>query len=254
MVAAPAAADAIERARRLPNLRIGLHIVLVESWPALSPSVIPDLVDTSGRLRADMARFGLDLALRPRVRRQLAAEIAAQFEAFRATGLPLDHVNAHKHYHLHPVIAAQVIRIGHCYSMRALRAPVEPAAVLARVEPGSRSLEARVAAPWAALLRLRARRAGLTVPDAVFGLAWSGAMTEPRLAGLLAQCPDGLTEIYTHPAMAGGFEGQASGYRYGDELAALLSRACREAAAAAGARLGGYADFLSSGSAPNASA
>ena len=252
MVAAPAAADAVERARRLPNLRVGLHLVLVESWPALPPEKIPDLVNASGRFRTDMARFGLDIALKPRVRRQLAAEITAQFEAFRATGLPLDHVNAHKHFHLHTVIAGQVIRIGRRYGMRALRAPVEPAAVLARVDLGCRTVEARVAAPWAALLRLRARRAGLAVPDAVFGLAWSGAITEPRLAGLLAHLPDGLTEIYTHPATASGFAGQAPGYRYADELAALTSAACHEAAA--GVRLGGYADFFNSGSAPNASA
>ena len=253
MVAAPAAADAVDRARRLPNLRVGLHLVLVESWPALPPQDVSDLVDASGRFRTDMAGFGLGIALRPRVRRQLAAEITAQFEAFRATGLPLDHVNAHKHFHLHPVIAGQVIRIGRRYGMRALRAPVEPAAVLARVELGPRTVEARAAAPWAVLLRLWARRAGLTVPDAVFGLAWSGAMSERRLAGLLAHLPDGLTEIYTHPATAGGFAGEAPGYRYADELSALLSPACRQAVAA-GPQLGGYADFSNSGSAPNASA
>src|SRR5215210_5906974 len=161
MVAAPATADAVARARRLPNLRVGLHLVLVESWPALPPQDIPDLVDESGRFRADMARFGLDIALRLRVRRQLAAEITAQFETFRATGLPLDHVNAHKHFQLHPAIAGQVIRIGRRYGMRALRAPVEPAAALARVELGPRTVEARAAAPWAVLLRLWARRAGL---------------------------------------------------------------------------------------------
>jgi chitin disaccharide deacetylase len=38
MVAAPAAADAIVRARRLPSLRVGLHLVLVEGTPvALRP-------------------------------------------------------------------------------------------------------------------------------------------------------------------------------------------------------------------------
>jgi len=77
MVAAPAAADAVKRARRLPNLRVGLHLVLVESWPALPPQDVPDLVDASGRFRTDMARFGLDIALRPRVQRQLATEITA---------------------------------------------------------------------------------------------------------------------------------------------------------------------------------
>ena len=36
------------------------------------------------------------------LREQLRREIHAQFEKFRATGLPLDHVNGHLHLHLHP--------------------------------------------------------------------------------------------------------------------------------------------------------
>ena len=48
-------------------------------------------------------------------------------------------------------------------------------------------------------------------------------MTEPRLAGLIAHLPEGVTEIYTHPATASGFAGAAPGYRYEEELAALTS-------------------------------
>ncbi len=62
-----------------------------------------------GRLRTDLARLGWDIAMRPAVRRQMRAEIKAQFAAFRATGLPLDHVNAHKHFHLHPMIARELL-------------------------------------------------------------------------------------------------------------------------------------------------
>jgi hypothetical protein len=40
----------------------------------------------------------------PTARRQLAREIRAQFSAFAATGLTLDHANAHKHMHLHPTV------------------------------------------------------------------------------------------------------------------------------------------------------
>src|SRR5581483_10915639 len=42
MVAAPAAADAVRRAKALPRLRVGLHIVLVEGRPALPPEQVPD--------------------------------------------------------------------------------------------------------------------------------------------------------------------------------------------------------------------
>lgn len=240
MVAEPAAADAVARARRLPCLAVGLHLALVEGRPALPPDRIPDLVDASGRLRTDMAGLGFAIFSRPQARRQLAAEITAQFEAFRATGLPLDHVNAHKHFHLHPTIAGLVIRIGRRYGMHSLRVPLEPASVLAQIEPAGRAA-ALATAPWAKLLRARARRAGLRTPDAVFGLAWSGAMTQERVLGLLRNLPEGLTEIYAHPATGDGFEGQAPGYCYEEELSALLAPLCREAALATGASLGGYA-------------
>ena len=97
MVGAAGAGEAVEIARRLPSLKVGLHLVLLEDRPVLAPSAVPDLVDAQGLFRRDLVRTGAGMFLRPSVRRQLAAEIAAQFEAFRATGLPLDHVNAHKH-------------------------------------------------------------------------------------------------------------------------------------------------------------
>ena len=88
MVTGPAAADAIARARRLPSLRVGLHLVLVDGDPALPPARVPDLVNASGRFRCDLAAVGCAIFLRPRVREQVAAEIAAQFEAFTATRSP----------------------------------------------------------------------------------------------------------------------------------------------------------------------
>ena len=53
--------------------------------------VLPtDLVGPDGLFRTDMARSGASMFFRPGVRRQLAAEIKAQFAAYAATGLPLD--------------------------------------------------------------------------------------------------------------------------------------------------------------------
>lgn len=250
MVTAPASADAVARAKRLPGLRVGLHLVLVEGWPTLRPAQVPDLVDGSGRFRTDMARLGADMFFRPRARRQLAAEITAQFDAYAATGLPLDHVNAHKHFHLHPTIAGLAIAIGRRYGLRSLRVPLEPAAVLSRIEPQTGRAAALVTAPWARLVGARARYAGIATPDAVFGLAWSGAMTAARVTALIRHCPEGLTEIYAHPAIAGGFEGAAPGYRYAEEFVALMAPESIEAARASGARFGGYADFEGSAAAP----
>ena len=243
MVSAPAAADALARARRMPSLRVGLHLVLVEAWPTLPADALPDLTDADGLMRRDMERLGLDLAVKPAARRQLVAEITAQFDAFRATGLPLDHVNAHKHFHIHPLIAGAVLAIGPRYGMRAIRVPREPRSVLKLAEPGTSPRAAFDTAPWAALLAVRARRMSLTIPDRTFGLAWSGAMTPARVAALLAHLPDGLTELYTHPATAGGFAGEAPGYAYAAERDALIAPESRAILARGQIIRGGFSDF-----------
>lgn len=208
MVAAPAAVDAVARAKRMPRLGVGLHLVLVEGVPALPPEAIPALVGADGHFRTDMARMAFRIFVDPAARRQLAAEVEAQFAAFVATGLRLDHVNAHKHFHLHPTIASTVLRIGSRYGVRAIRAPLER---------GNRGIEAL----WARLLQSRMRRAGLFVPDQVIGLRWTGAFDAARMRAALGALPSGVTEIYTHPATRDDWPGATPGYRYRDELAAL---------------------------------
>ena len=110
--------------------------------------------------------------------------------------------------------------------MRALRVPVEPWRVIAGIDPHTQRRIGRVVAPWAAWLRRRVRNAGLKTADAVFGLAWSGAMTKARVAALLGRLPPGIVEIYLHPALTNAFAGAAPGYRYAEEFAALCDPDC----------------------------
>src|SRR3954452_19353487 len=138
MVAAPAASDAIARARRLPELRVGVPLVLIDAEPVLSPTELGALVRRDGDFDRNQLRAALRFFFAPRSRARLAAEIRAQFEAFRATGLALDHVNAHKHMHLHPTVARLILEIGREYGMHAVRLPAEPVAVLRRAFPGER--------------------------------------------------------------------------------------------------------------------
>jgi hopanoid biosynthesis associated protein HpnK len=243
MIGAPAAADAVDRARRLRSLKVGLHIVLTEGHPVSPPSRLPNLVDRSGRFRSDMVRSSFRIFVDPTVRRQVADEITAQFEAFVATGLRLDHVDCHKHWHLHPTIAGLILDIGQRYGMTALRVPSEPVRVLRLIEKQTPSRLSWVTSTCAALLEARVRRRRLLAADRVFGLAWSGAMTEMRVAGLLAHLPDGLTEIYFHPATSNSFSGAAPGYRYVDELAALVAPRIVLAARGHDIRLIGYSDL-----------
>jgi hopanoid biosynthesis associated protein HpnK len=242
MVSGAAAADAVARARSLPTLRVGLHLVLVDGRPILPAKAVPDLVDAMGNFRSDMARAGAAMFFRAKVKAQLAAEIEAQFEAFAATGLSLDHVNAHKHFHLHPTIANLIVQFAARHGAKGARVPLEPQKVLARIEPHRPAGTVLLTAPFARRLRRRFRNAGIHAPDQVFGLAWSGAMTGKRLKGLLEHLPNGVSEIYCHPA-TGPYPGSAPGYAYREELAGLLDPGLAGLIAARNIRLGAFSDF-----------
>jgi hopanoid biosynthesis associated protein HpnK len=229
MVAAPAVADAIERARRLSGLAVGLHLVLADGQAILPPARIPDLVDVHGHFNDAMVRNGFRFFFLPRVRRQLAAEIRAQFEAFAATGLPLDHVNAHKHFHLHPTIFSLMLSIGREFGLRAVRLPAEPG-----MGPWLR--------PWLALMRRRMDKAGIAYNDHVFGIRHSGGMDEAALLDILRDLPDGLSELYLHPAAHDGLVASMADYRHADELAALLSPRVRDTIAERYLLCRGFAD------------
>ena len=199
MVAGDAAADAIRRARRMPNLRVGLHLVVIEGPAVLPPIAIRDLVDEAGRFPSEQLSLGIGYYFRPRVRRQLGREIRAQFAAFAATGLPLAHADAHKHMHLHPTVGRLLIQAGRAHGLTRVRVPAEPPAVMASLGVPSTS-GARALYRWTRLLRAQVRRAGLETTDHCFGLAWTGHMTPDRLCRLIPALPPGSNEIYFHPA------------------------------------------------------
>jgi hopanoid biosynthesis associated protein HpnK len=249
MVAAPGAADAIRRARKLPLLRVGLHLVLADGRAMLAPDLIPDLADPSGWMNSRMFLNGVRFFALPRIRRQLEAEIRAQFSAFARTGLVLDHVNVHKHFHLHPTLLTMLLRIGREYAAPAVRVPDEPLWFAARSGNGFSVASAALLGPWVALMKRRLRVAKMPHNDRIFGIAASGCMDEETLLAILARLPPGVTEIYLHPATESGtaIASTMASYRHADELAALLSprvRGAIAAIAATGIGRGGYVDAL----------
>lgn len=231
MVAAPAAGDAVSRARNLPGLAVGLHLVLADG-PAILPAAdIPDLINIDGRFGNRMAWDGFRFFFLPRVRRQLASEIRAQFDAFAVTGLRLDHVNAHKHFHIHPTVLSLILKIGADYGLRAVRVPAEPGM-------------ARWLRFWVVAMRHQLDAHGILYNDYVFGIARSGSMDEKTWLDILAKLPtEGLIEIYGHPATKPNLTQAMRNYRHTEELEALLSPRVRAEIERCGLRQGGYLAF-----------
>jgi hopanoid biosynthesis associated protein HpnK len=232
MVAGPASLDAVRRARSMPGLRVGLHLVVIEGKAVLPPARIPGLVDVRGWFPSDQVGLGVRYLF---YRRQLEAEIRAQFAAYVETGLPLDHADAHKHMHLHPLVGRMMVAVGREFGLGVVRVPWEPPAVMAacgeRVGLGERAL-----AGWSGVLRRQVQRAGMRAPDAVFGLRWSGRMNAARVKALAPRLPAGLSELYFHPAVRREklLRALMPDYRQEEEFAALMDPEVRRALEAVG--------------------
>jgi len=247
MIAAPCARDAIARARRLPALRVGLHLTLLEGRPSSPMAAVAQLLNAQGTFFSSPAALGMRLCVSRNARRQLATEIRAQFAAFADSGLTLDHCNAHLHFHLHPLVAELIVTIGAAFGLRAVRVPLEPRDVLRNIEPFAWHASAALTLPFALALRRRLVAANLLVAERTFGLRWSGQMTRARLAGIVRHLPEGISEIYLHPA-TGPYPGAARGYRYTEELEALTAAEVIAACRNPSVRLGGYGDFAAADS------
>lgn len=203
MIGAASAAGAVECARRNPGLAVGLHLVVVGGRAVLPADEIPDLCDKNGELTTDLVGAGFKYFFIPRVRRQLAAEIRAQFNAFRATGLKLDHVDAHHHMHLHPTVLSLLLEIGADFGLRAVRVPAEPPLLSwLSGEQGrlARAMRTIFLMPWSIRVRQQLHRNGITTTDRLVGLHDTGKMTTARLVKVLTRLPEGTTEIFFHPA------------------------------------------------------
>lgn len=200
MVNGAAVSEAIALARENPKLGVGLHLSLAFGKSALDPKEIPDLVDSAGNFSNDPVAAGFKYFANRNCRAQLEKEIAAQFQKFEATGLPMDHLNGHLHFHLHPTIFGIVSK----HRFKFARLTREPFWLNARIASGRWAYRISHAIIFR-ILSARARptldRLGVRCTDRVFGLLQNGLVDEEYLQKLLPQLPAGDSELYSHPSL-----------------------------------------------------
>lgn len=204
MVNEPGCAEAVQLAKANPRLGVGLHLTLLMGHAALPPAQIPGLVNARGEFSNHPTGTGLRYFFRHELRAQLRAEIHAQFARFRATGLPLDHVNGHLHLHLHPVVFRLLMEDAAELGITHLRLTREPFWLDAPLARGQRLYRASHALIYLALSRsARARLSlkGIRHTRHVFGLLQNARVNEAYVARLLPLLPPGDSELYSHPSL-----------------------------------------------------
>ena len=241
MVTGEAFEEAVRLARLHPRLGVGLHLVVSSGPPALDAGQVPHLVDSEGRFPSDLVKAGLRYQFSPAARRELAAEIRAQLEKFRRTGLKLSHVDGHQHMHMHPVVLGTLIDLAEEFGIRAIRLPREELAIAVRLDRSR--LLTKFAYSWVfGWLRrwagARLRSARIEFADRVYGLLQTGRMTEEYLLALIPRIQGNRVEIYSHPTLAVGNHSPRGASKA--QLDALLSPGVRKALVSSGFQLATY--------------
>jgi hopanoid biosynthesis associated protein HpnK len=240
MAGAEAAEEAVALARTLPELAVGLHLVVVGGKAALSHRQAPHIVDEQGRFSNDPFGAGLRYAFSRTARQELACEMEAQFERFMATGLPLSHVDGHMHMHMHPTVLKLLVPLAVQYGAQGIRVPRDDLRLGLRYDRRHAGTKILWATAFGLLARAQMRfirSHPLAVTDRVYGLMQTGQMSEEYVIWLLHRINVPTAEIYLHPSTVPLDE--PLGPNPGD-LAALISPAVRKAIAERGIRLVTY--------------
>lgn len=248
MVAAPAWREAVDSARRLPALGVGLHLTLGRGRAVLPARSLPSITDADGWFDDNPVRAGMRYFFSPRARAEVRAECRAQIERFLETGLRPSHVDGHLNLHMHPVVMDAVLDLAREYAVPAIRLTHEDTAASLALAPRralAKRWEGWVFARLAARCASRLDRAGIHHPDHLFGLHQSGHVDEAYLLGLLPRLRPGVTELYCHPAVlpCPEVERWSPDYRRDLELDALTSPAVAAAVRDHDIRLVSYADL-----------
>jgi chitin disaccharide deacetylase len=228
--------EAVGLARENPKLGVGLHLTFSHGHSALPPERIPGLVDGHGEFSKSPVGVGMKYFFQRSLQKELRAEIHAQFEKFHTTGLPLDHVNGHLHFHLHPVIFKILMEDADPLGIRRMRLSRDCLARSRKTSGGRWFYRVSHAAIFEMLSR-RARcsleRKKIKHAQITFGLLQDSRVDENYILKLLPELPPGDSELYSHPSLD----------KFKHEFDALVSPRVKERVEQAGIELIRYQDL-----------
>lgn len=223
--------EAVEMARSIPSLGIGIHLTLVGGIKSvLPPSEVPSLTWDNGVFCHDYGKLIVRDLEGKILLSEVYAEWDAQIQKIMNTGLPVTHMDGHQHMHMWPHFYPIARDLAKKYHISCMRVPDED--VLFGMKDGH---IIRWAAKNGLSLLSRMHRPDLKknhirTNDHFFGMLYGGHLSPERFAKFILQTKPGITEIMCHPsadtrAMEDTFHW---GYHGEDELAGLLADINRE--------------------------
>jgi hopanoid biosynthesis associated protein HpnK len=196
--------DAVQLARLNSKLSVGCHLVLVDGSPLLGADTVPSLMDpgnpsyfrqniTSFALRALSGRLDAD---------EIETEATAQIRKLQSAGIPVSHIDTHKHTHMFPQVLRPLLRAAKACGVRAIRNPfgwMALSRIANRPQLWQRYGQVKLLNLLAGKFRRAVADAGMITTDGSVGVVATGALDDRLIHFILETLPEGTWEFVTHP-------------------------------------------------------
>jgi hopanoid biosynthesis associated protein HpnK len=253
MAHGPAFEDALQRTRSNARLSVGCHVVLVDGEPVLGggkTSTLSDKNTHDGHFYDGLGGFALRAVSGRIDGNEIEAEATAQIRKLQAAGVPVSHLDTHKHTHIFPPVLRPLLRAARACGVKAVRNPFGPihfSMVAKRPSLWKRHSQVMLLAPLGRKFRRSVADAGLLTPDGTVGVVATGALDIRLLEGMVKSLPDGTWELVCHPghndADLASIRTRLRGSR-AVELQLLTSPEAREVLTRSGVQLISYYDLV----------
>jgi hopanoid biosynthesis associated protein HpnK len=196
----PAASEAVDIAKKLPNLGVGAHLNIFEGSARSEDSCVDCLLDADGQFALSPFKLSLLSIFSSKIRNAVKAEFAAQMEWLIDNGIKLTHLDSHKHIHSFPVIFSIVCDLARRFGIPAIRFTFEPKEICRPPWPSA----ARDGKKRAGIIRKMARinrlqDSSFFKTKAVLGIAHTGKIDVDFFKAVVLYNSINVVEVMTHP-------------------------------------------------------
>jgi hopanoid biosynthesis associated protein HpnK len=232
LVNAKSTLHAVELARHLPQLDLGIHVCIVQGKPLSNPKDIPSLIGSNGYFLKHHLDFLIKLWLNKISLPEVESECRLQIQKALGYNLRFTHIDTHQHLHIHPKILKIITRLASAFKIPYVRYTIEPPySITHRLAKSggfknipkfilSRAYSRRIHSAFSSHNILRT--------DSVRGMYTSGALDQRILKRMISRATQGTTEIICHPALknedfSSEFPGGFKNFNWENEFKTLIN-------------------------------
>jgi predicted glycoside hydrolase/deacetylase ChbG (UPF0249 family) len=196
----PAAEQAVEFAKNLPDLGVGVHLNLTSGKPVSQNQCVKFLLNAEGNFGLSPGKLALASLIAGSARKAIETELSAQAQWVIEHGIKPTHLDSHKHIHAFPLIFRIVCRLAKRLGIPAIRYTYEPKQVCHLPWP----FTDREGRKRASLVRTMAKithwqNRSFFRTDALFGVAHTGKINMTFLRAVALYNQAATAELMTHP-------------------------------------------------------